>query len=376
MISSVYIHIPFCLSKCRYCGFNSTPAPSIEQVERYCRALQQEIRISKFEFRNLTTVYFGGGTPTVLDPKNISGIISALREKSGIREEAEVTIEANPETVDPTKLRSLWDMGFNRLSLGVQSFDDGTLKFLGRVHDCKKALQAFEQARRAGFNNVGIDLIYGVPEQGLGQWRSELEKAAELDPEHISAYSLTYEPGTEFTAWRDSGRIMPCQEELEAEMFLTAIDILDKAGYQHYEVSNFAKPGYRSRHNLNYWKCGDYLGLGAGAHSHQGGRRWANVVPYAEYSEMIEKGGKAIAFEETLTREQRLFEAIFLGLRMVEGIGIKEFNGRWGLSPLDYKPEAWNKLLCEGMATLTGTNLRLSARGMLLADGILSELVP
>ncbi len=375
-MNSVYVHIPFCLSKCRYCGFNSASVPSRELVERYCRAIGQEIRISDYGFRNLETVYFGGGTPTILAPKHLSEIMSVLQEKAAIIPEAEVTIEANPETVDLGKLRALRDTGFNRLSLGVQSFDEGALKLLGRVHDGKRALQAFEQARAAGFDNVGIDLIYGVPGQQLAHWQKDILRTTELDPEHISAYSLTYEPGTEFASWRDSGKIAPCREELEAEMFLAAREILGQAGYQHYEVSNFAKPGFRSKHNLNYWHCGDYLGFGAGAHSHLDGRRWANIGSPEVYASNVEKYESTVDFKEELTREQRIFEAIFLGLRMVEGIGIEGFKAKWGQSPLDYKPEEWDDLFSRGMAVITGPNLRLTTKGLLMADGLLCKFAP
>lgn len=375
-LSSAYIHVPFCLSKCRYCGFNSEPVPAIEQVERYCRALEQEIRISDFGFRNLKTVYFGGGTPTLLSAGQVENLISALAKRASFEEGAEVTIEANPETVDLEKLRTLGAFGFNRLSLGVQSFDDGALRLLGRAHGVKKALLAFADARRTGFGNIGIDLIYGVPGQDMSQWRKDLTWAIELGPEHVSAYSLTYEPGTEFSAWRDSGRISPTDDDLEAEMLLAARDMLGGAGYEHYEVSNYAKPGFRSRHNLNYWRCGDYLGFGAGAHSHLGGRRWANVEPYAEYSEKIVKDGKATAFEETLTREQRLFEAVFLGLRMPEGIEAVEFRATWGLRPLEYKPGAWDSLAKEGLLLVERGNPRLTDKGMLIADSCLARFAP
>lgn len=371
-MNSVYIHIPFCLSKCRYCAFDSVPATGAGQIERYCRALENEIRNSDIEIQNLETLYFGGGTPTILDPKRISGIMSALRKKAAFDPEAEATIEANPEAVGPGKLRALRDTGLNRLSLGVQSFNDQALKLLGRVHDGKRARQAFEQARAAGFDNVSIDLIFGIPGQGLEQWKEELSKAVALCPEHISAYCLSYEPGTELAAWRDLGQIEPCENDMEAEMFLEAIDVLGQAGYQHYEISNFAKPGYRSRHNLNYWKCGDYLGLGAGAHSHLGGRRWANIASSAEYAAKAEIGGSTIGFEEDLTWEQRIFEAIFLGLRMVEGIDLEDFRGKWGKSPLDHRPEAWDDLFSRGQAILAGPYIRLSTKGLLLADELLS----
>jgi oxygen-independent coproporphyrinogen-3 oxidase len=375
-LSSAYIHVPFCLSKCRYCGFNSAPSPGTEEIERYCRALEKEIRDPESEIRDLETVYFGGGTPTVLSAGQMEYLISALAKRASFDRGAEATIEANPETVDLEKLRTLRALGFNRLSLGVQSFDDNALRFLGRAHDSRRAMEAFEQARRAGFDNIGTDLIHGIPGQSLAQWENDIRKTTDLCPEHVSAYSLTFEPGTEFSARRAAGAISPCDEDLEADMFLTAREMLAGAGYEHYEVSNYAKPGFRSRHNLNYWHCGDYLGFGAGAHSHLGGRRWANAEPYAEYSDKIEKGGKAIAFVETLTREQRLFEAVFLGLRMPEGIDAIEFRSSWGLGPLAYKPEAWNSLASEGLLLVEQGNPRLTDKGMLIADSCLARFAP
>ncbi len=321
-------------------------------------------------------MYFGGGTPTVLEPEQLSDILSTIHGASVFNPEAEITIEANPETVDLAKLKSLLDMGFNRLSLGVQSFDDKALKLLGRPHDGKRALQAFEQARTAGFDNVGVDLIYGIPGQGLRQWQEELEKSVALRPEHISTYSLTYEPGTEFRAWLDSGRIAPCQEDLEADMFLLASECLTAAGYEHYEVSNYAKPGFRSRHNLIYWKCGDYLGFGAGAHSHLKGRRWSNISDWMEYVKRIETGESPVSFQEELTQEQRIFEAVFLGLRMIEGIEIKGFKRKWGLKPQEYKPQLWADLKENGWIEESQGRIYFTAKGMLMADSLLSRLAP
>jgi len=375
-MNSFYLHIPFCLSKCRYCGFNSVPAPGAEEIERYCRALERDIRETKLEIRNVETAYFGGGTPTLLSAGQIENLISALEKKASFEKSAEITIEANPETMTSEKLSHLRTLGFSRLSLGVQSFDDGLLKILGRPHDSGQAMAAYRLARRAGFENIGLDLIYGLPGQSMKQWERDLRRAAELGPEHISAYSLTYEPGTEFTAWREQGWIEPCGEDLEAEMFLLAHQYLPTAGYQHYEVSNFSRPGHRCRHNLNYWRCGDYLGFGAGASSHIEGRRWTNVSDWREYVIRLESGQSPIGFSEELSSGQRWFEAIFLGLRMIEGMAIEEFKSRWGQRPDEYKPEVWEKLSKEGYIISRQGRLCFTSQGLMIADLLLSNFAP
>jgi len=377
MISSAYVHIPFCLSKCRYCGFNSGPLPDAGQVGRYCRALEVEMRAAGDAMGKLETVYFGGGTPTVLEASMLGGLMGALRQASaGFGDSSEVTIEANPGTIDGRKLSQLLGLGFNRLSLGAQSFDDRTLSLLGRAHDARGAMAAFGMARGAGFGNIGVDLIYGIPGQTLEDWLSDVRQAMDLVPEHVSAYSLTYEPGTEFSAWREQGKLEPCDEGLEADMLLAAVELLGRGGYGHYEVSNFARPGYRSRHNLNYWRCGDYMGFGAGAHSHLGGRRWSNVCRHGEYAKRLENGGGAVGFEEKLSADQRLFEAIFLGLRMADGIQEEEFRRKWGISPFEYKAETWRGLISKGLVIEGRSGLRLSTRGMLLADSVCAKLAP
>ena len=374
MITSSYIHIPFCLAKCRYCGFNSAPAPDPGTAERYCQALRREIQISQPACQRLRTIYFGGGTPTILSTSQLTGLMDLFRER--LEPDCEATIEANPETVDAAKLCRLRESGIDRLSLGVQSFDDDLLRMLGRVHDSERARAAFAQARTAGFGNIGLDLIFGLPGQTQGQWLQDLEAAVDMGPDHISTYSLTYEPGTEFTSMRKSGSLKPCDEGLEADMYLAGIEKMSAAGYEHYEVSNFARPGFRSRHNLNYWICGDYLGFGAGAHSHVGGRRWENAKGFKDYTERVEKGESIVKFEEELTRDQQLFEAIFLGLRMVAGIDAVDFHRRWGASPDEYRPEAWKKYKEAQFLTNDNGRFALTGKGLLLADSILSDFAP
>lgn len=389
-MTTIYIHVPFCRSKCRYCGFNSVPVGDISILETYTDCLVSEILNSKtcpetderarlsngFEIRNMSTAYFGGGTPSILSLAQTGRILAAMGGGSAVDPVAELTIEANPETLSDEKLNGLRGLGFNRLSLGVQSFDGSLLQLMGRPHKADQAVSAYSRARAAGFANIGLDLIFALPGQTLPQWEADLARAAALGPEHVSLYSLTYEKNSEFGIQKAAGKLVPADEDLETDMYLAAIAAMKAAGYEHYEVSNFAKAGFRSRHNLNYWRCGDYLGFGAGAHSHAGGKRWANVADPGEYVKRGERGESVRGFEETLTRDQQLFEAVFLGLRMVEGIDTAAFAAQWGASPLAYMPRVWEDLKRKGLLTVAGGSVRLTERGLLLSDSVLAKLAP
>jgi oxygen-independent coproporphyrinogen-3 oxidase len=376
-MNSVYIHIPFCLAKCGYCGFNSRPLASDVEAERYCQAILKEIGNRKSGIDILKTIYFGGGTPSLLSVRQLKDILGTVRENIGpIGDDCETTIEANPGTVDIYKLSDLREAGFDRLSLGVQSFDPDLLKLMGRRHTAEQALAAFRDARQTGFGNISLDLIFALPGQSLENWETDLARALDLGPEHISLYSLTYEPDTEFTRQKEQGRFTPASEELEEEMYLAAIETMGSAGYQHYEVSNFARKNFRSRHNLNYWMGGDYLGFGAGAHSHLDGKRWANQKDPAQYIAALKNGNSPAEMEETLTRDQRIFEAIFLGLRMVEGIAIGEFEKKWGMAPAKYMPKVWRRLEENYYLEKEGGRVRLSLEGLLLSDTILADFAP
>ena len=374
--AGIYIHIPFCLSKCRYCGFNSVPLESAAALEAYCHALVEEIRAWSPATPALSTLYFGGGTPSILSPAQVRTILDAIAARTTFGPDSELTIEANPETLDAAKLSALRDLGCNRLSIGVQSFDDGLLRLMGRPHDARQAVLAFEGARHAGFDNIGVDLIFGLPGQTQRQWQGDLEAALRLQPEHVSLYSLTYEGNSEFTRRKAQGTLTPCDEDAEAGMYLAAIERMTNTGYVHYEVSNFARPGRESRHNLNYWRCGDYRGFGAGAHSHAAGRRWGNEADPMTYIRKIGAGTDPVTFEEQLNREQQMFEAVFLGLRMVHGIAVHEFTQQWDCPPLDYLPRVWDGLKGRGLIDISGSNIKLTAKGLLLADSVLAELAP
>jgi oxygen-independent coproporphyrinogen-3 oxidase len=376
-MNSVYIHIPFCLAKCGYCGFNSRPLSTEQEAGDYCSALLKELANCQLPIANLETVYFGGGTPSLLSARQLKDILDRVKGNIGsVGDDCEVTIEANPGTVDIYKLSDLREAGFNRLSLGVQSFDPGLLKLMGRRHTAEQALAAFGDARQTGFGNISLDLIFALPGQSLENWETGLARALDLGPEHISLYSLTYEPETEFTRRKAEGLINPASEELEEEMYLAAIETMNSAGYVHYEVSNFAKKNFRSRHNLNYWMGGDYLGFGAGAHSHDGGKRWSNFKESDKYIAALAKGNSPAEMEETLTHDQRIFEAIFLGLRMTEGIAVGEFEKKWGMAPTKYLPKVWRKLEENYYLEKEGGRVRLNIDGLLLSDTILADFAP
>jgi oxygen-independent coproporphyrinogen-3 oxidase len=376
-MSSIYVHIPFCLVKCRYCGFNSQPSRAGDGTAEYCRALIKEISRRDPGPGKPETVYFGGGTPSLLTAGQLSEIQCQLSQRyGGFASDCEVTIEANPGTADREKLCALRNAGFNRLSLGAQSFNDSLLKTMGRAHQAAQIKRAVDDARGSGFDNLGLDLIYALPGQRFEMWREDLRRAVDLGPEHISLYSLTYEEGTDFFRAKEQGRIAPCDESLEAEMYLWAIEEMIQRGYEHYEVSNFALPGRRSRHNLNYWMAGDYSGYGAGAHSHRGSRRWSNLRDSERYVAAMKEGDDPTEMEEILSPEQQQFEALFLGMRMTEGIDVSSFRERWGQEPRRGREGLWARWQTEGLVEPGAEKMRFTRQGLMLSDLLLAELAP
>jgi len=366
----IYIHIPFCLRKCPYCDFNSIAVKPFPE-EKYVKALLDEIRDRSEEFKEHTieTVYLGGGTPSLFSPQTIGAILNETIRNFTVAGEAEITMEANPNSVSRKKLSALHSLGINRLSLGIQSFRDDCLKTLGRIHRAKEGVSAFEQARAAGFENVGIDLISGIPFQTCTAWEDDLDKVIALNPEHISAYQLHLEEGTPLYQRVARSELAFPSDELQAELFEITWTKLGQAGYEHYEISNYAHPGYRSRHNQRYWEGKEYLGIGAGAHSFLKtgwGMRRANISNPLLYMERAEK----TEYEEHLKKEEAIEEAIFLGLRQREGIDIKRFEERFGLT-LDTHFPSLEGLVQEKMGCLT-----LTPRGLLLSNEVFVRLMP
>ncbi|OGQ02688.1 MAG: hypothetical protein A2W38_05400 [Deltaproteobacteria bacterium RBG_19FT_COMBO_58_16] len=394
----VYIHIPFCASKCPYCDFSSvavaglTGPVEIEKGYTDCVIRELESFASTGpapQTRLLQSVYIGGGTPSLFSPQSIARIIGSVKAAFTPAPDCEVTIEANPDSIDEAKLDGYLKAGANRLSIGVQSLDDAELKTLGRVHTADKAVLAFKSARKAGFANIGADLIFGIPGQSEARFASSLSRLIALCPEHISVYGLTYEEGTPMTAVKEAGGFdgrLPT-DEVEEAMYRLAQAMLAEGGYCHYEVSNWALPGFESRHNRRYWLGGEYLGLGSGAHSYMRagtnggpwGVRWWNDASIERYCALIMdtdgEGGSARAFTEKLGRREAMVESLMLGIRMPgRGVEGAQFRRAFGLFPAEAFPRC-AALISQGLLRLRGDDLLLTDRGLLLSDSVFAELL-
>ena len=362
----LYIHIPFCHSRCPYCDFAFVVGKN-HMAERYTDAVIVEMQNRMQSLRTppvFNTLYFGGGTPSAIPPGQLNRITASV--KSAIAPDAEITAEANPN--DREHFEKLYEYGINRLSLGVQAFTDRALKALGRFHTASDAIGAFQAARDVGFENISIDLMYGAPGQTPEEWATSLQKAIDLGPEHISTYGLTIEPQTNFARRFQKGQLDVPPETDQAEMYMYAIDQLEAAGYTHYEISNFARPGFASRHNLNYWHDRPYLGVGLSAHSYIGNCRSWNVRGLTTYMQRIEETGCAVEREEQLTPTQHLLERVMLGLRQRRGLRA-DFLSHPKIRK-QYIAMA-NQHLLERI----DNRIRLTRRGLLLADLVCTELV-
>ncbi|HMD13711.1 MAG TPA: radical SAM family heme chaperone HemW, partial [Bacteroidota bacterium] len=314
-MSGLYIHIPFCEHKCIYCDFYSIE--SLDAKNDFLQALRSEIDMyaSTFPNERFETIFFGGGTPSLLAPEEIAGLLRHLADTFTVQPDAEVTLETNPGTVDQKKLEGFRNAGINRLSFGVQSFFDNDLKFLTRIHSADQARQAVRFARKAGFGNINLDLIFALPNQTMSRWEQNLHFVLELEPQHISAYSLIVERGTPLFRMVEAKIVSPQPVETEAAMYEITMKNLHDAGFEHYEVSNYAQPGFRSRHNCTYWDHSHYVGFGPSAHSFVRGKRWWNVSNIRTYCEKLEQNRNPVSGSELLTPSQLYDEAIMLGLR-------------------------------------------------------------
>ncbi|MCL4499057.1 MAG: radical SAM family heme chaperone HemW [Chloroflexi bacterium] len=354
----IYVHVPFCIRKCRYCDFNSYPGLE-NYFERYAAAVADEAKsYGQTIDRTVDTVYFGGGTPTLADPRTLAGILDGVAAHFDLARDAEITIEANPETVDRAKLAELSGAGFNRISIGFQSLDQQVLEFLGRGHSAEDAVKAFSAARRAGFDSISVDLIFGIPEQSMASWAGTLIQSVALGPDHISTYSLTLEEGTALAGLVDAGTVQPPDEDAAADMFEFALDLLPDEGYEHYEISNFAKPRKHCKHNLIYWDMGDYIGIGAGAHSKLAAERWANVAGVREYLEATDK----IETKRLLDDSELLSENLFLGLRKIDGVELRELKEAFGEETVAALAPSLTKLTEAGLLKIVGDRLSLTFR--------------
>jgi putative oxygen-independent coproporphyrinogen III oxidase len=358
--AGLYVHVPFCLTRCGYCDFNAYAGLG-HLADRYADALGGEARLlsPSWEEEHIETVFFGGGTPTTLDPAVLVSLVDMLRDRFDVAADAEVTVEANPDTVDEGSLAVLREGGFTRLSMGAQSFDPVVLEALERVHQPEAVRRAFAAARAAGFTNVNVDLIFGADGETMASWSRTLEEALALEPDHLSCYALTVEPATPLGHSVRAGLTPAPDPDGQADMYEEACRVLGGAGYDHYEVSNWARAGFECRHNLLYWRRGSYLGIGAGAHSHRDGRRWWNLRPPAAYIEALERGAEPIAGEEHLTPAESRLEDVFLRLRTSRGIARDHVEDA-----------AAAPFLEQGLLVPWDGRYVLSERGMFLANDI------
>jgi oxygen-independent coproporphyrinogen-3 oxidase len=347
-IPGLYIHIPFCRSKCGYCDFYSVTTST--SIPDFLDALIQEMEMYHGMFRSFDTVYFGGGTPSILPPNEIERILNAVRMHFNLLPDTEITLEANPGDLDLAYLALLWNLGVNRLNIGVQSFNEEVLRFLGRGHSVEQGISAIKNTRKAGFNNLGIDLIYGVPEQEMVLWLETLARAVGLRPEHLSCYQLTVEPHTPLGKRCAHAEFSLPSEDLQHAFFMMTSEILEDAGYVHYEVSNFAKGmAFASRHNQKYWDHTPYLGLGPAAHSFLNKQRWWNHRSVDRYLSAIENGAKPIEGTEILSLEQLQLEAFYLGLRTKKGICIQDCSTKYSWDILTEKGKSFVELQRRGL---------------------------
>lgn len=378
MAMGLYIHVPFCIRKCLYCDFISYPLDS-GAVEAYLNALKREIRLYGAgltdEERKVSSLFVGGGTPTCLPADGLKGVLREVRSFFNLLPECEIAVEANPGTIAPGGLAELVKAGVNRLSIGVQAFQDHLLAVLGRIHSAAEAVEAVCLAREAGIDNLNLDFIFGIPGQTMEDWRETLAMAVGLAPEHIAVYGLQLEEGTPLERAVAREEVKACSEELELSMYLAPIDALSDSGYVHYEISNFARPGRQSVHNLGYWLNRPYLGLGPAAHSYFRGERFSNVPSIERYSEKLSRGKYPVETRETVSVETAMSETMFLGLRLIEGVNLSSFHHRFGRQVEEVYRDEIPRLLKAGLVELAGGYLRLTRKGLPVANRVFREFV-
>ena len=370
--AGIYIHIPFCKTKCIYCDFYSVTKRD-DSIENFVDCMVKEIKLNKTRLKNTTydTIFFGGGTPSVLTENQLGKILNALYKFYNIDEDAEVTLECNPGEITFEKLSHFRKIGINRLSIGFQSFSEKNLKFLGRLHSSEQSISTFNHARKAGFDNINIDLIYDIPKQKLKEWKNDLFLGTSLEPEHISAYSLTVEKNTALHSMIKNKTVIMPSEEVDKKMFLSTINYLEQKNYMHYEISNFSKKNKKCKHNLHYWRLEPYLAFGPGAHGFDGIKRWWNKKSIDYYLNKLKNNELPIESEEILSPKDAFNETIMNGLRLIEGAKIKKLNSYLDMDikeHLEPYMEKWPYI------NNNGKNLTVKKEGLLFTDEIITDL--
>ncbi len=373
-MAGIYIHVPYCKTRCIYCDFftQTNQASQLDYVSAVCKEIELRKKYIKDEI--VRTIYFGGGTPSLLLESDFQQIFDTIYSTFQVAEGAEITLEANPDDLTSEYLDRLNKFPFNRISIGIQSFDDEELRFINRRHSSNDAMDAVKRTQLSGFKNISIDLMYGLPNQSLKTWKKNLEIAISLDVQHISSYHLIYEEGTKLYRLFRKGEVAEAPEDLSLEMFSSMIDELERAGYEHYEISNFAKKGLYSRHNTSYWQGVKYLGIGPAAHSFDGRDRALNIASIPKYIAGIEDGLPKIEVE-TLNISSRYNDFILTGLRTVWGVDLKELEKQFGSQYLDFCLKNAQKYLSFSDVLIDDSRLKLTRKGIFISDGIMSDLM-
>jgi oxygen-independent coproporphyrinogen-3 oxidase len=373
--AGLYVHIPFCSSRCSYCDF-ATGLYQSELADRYVRGLIQEIRSSRYAGENVDTIYFGGGTPSLLAAAQLDHILASLHERFKVAADVEITLEINPGSGTPEKLRAFRSLGINRASFGAQTFNDAELAKLGRSHNSADALRTFADLRQTGFANVSFDLIAGLPGQTLPVWQRNIKQALALAPEHLSFYLLEVHSGTPLAEHIRRGIQPQPDEDLAAVMYEWMLEQAAAAGYEHYEISNLCRPGFHSRHNVKYWTAAPYYGFGCSAHSYDGDtRRWSNHRDVSKYIEMVESGASPVVEEQQLTQTDVRAEAVFLGMRMMEGVDLRRYRESFGVDLRDEHADDLERFCKAGLVELDGDLIRLTRTGALLSNEVFAAFV-
>ena len=373
--AGLYLHVPFCSSRCSYCDF-ATGLYQSELAERYVRALVEEIKASRFSGERVDTIYFGGGTPSLLAPPQLDRLLVTLHDRFDVAEAAEVTLEINPGSVTEAKLRAFRSLGINRASFGAQTFDDAELAKLGRSHSVADTLKTFTDLRRAGFTNVSFDLIAGLPGQTLPGWQRNIKQALELFPEHLSFYLLEVHQGTPLAEHIRRGIQPVPDDDLAGVMYQWMLDRASQAGYEHYEISNLCRPGFHSRHNVKYWTAAPYFGFGCSSHSYDGElRRWSNHRDVLKYVETIESGLSPVVEEQQLSQTEVRAEALFLGMRLMRGIDMHAFRESFGVDLRDEYAADLDRFCKAGLVEFEGDLIRLTRNGALLSNEVFAAFV-
>ncbi len=374
----LYLHFPFCLKRCSYCDFYSIPVSSPDLINQYVESLITEIELKapNFQDREIRTVYLGGGTPSLLSARQFSVLMDVLVKNFRLGTDLEISLEANPATLDENKLKTYIKSGLNRISIGCQSFSDPELELLGRIHDVKQIYKTVDLINKAGLKDYNIDLIYGIPNQTVKQWLSNLEKAISLNPTHISMYLLQLDPNTALGTKVINKEVLMLEDEIEETMYSEAISYLHEQGFKQYEISNFSKLGYRCQHNLVYWQAKEYLGLGAGAVSFLGNQRCINNPQMADYINYLQQGQKpGQEVLEVMNEKQLVEDAVILGLRLTEGIDIRQFNEAYATDLLVKFKTPIEDSRAKKLLKIEDGFLKLTKKGYFLSNQVLCQFI-